>query len=215
MEEGGGETVEEIIRRYCVWRDRGKRELDDIVEHHAAVNSDLELHRRSRFGPNARLQPRWAGLIRLLFAADGVPTSREQVRSFQRSKLGRMGGTNSLLELLPLPSPHLDEWPYSRYSAIPCLQDRTSYSNAIAPLRVEHLTARIREHRPKLVLFYGLKYRDWWQQIAGTPFGSTAVPGFELATGGSTLFAMTQHPVTPGVSNQYYVDAGALIAAHC
>ena len=111
----------------------------------------------------------------------------------------------------PLPSPSANEWLYSTHSAIPWLQDRAAYREHVAPMRVRHLQKRIGQHQPKLVVFYGLGYREWWGRLIGVPFAATVLDGFCVTSIHKTIFALTKHPTNTGITNQYFESAGSLV----
>ena len=206
MEEGGGDNFEEVASRVSAWTRRSKPELDDVLGFHR----ETRLHKW--FRPNPPLQPTWNKLIRLLLRAQGLSADTDTVRAYQGATLGRANGPNCLLELLPLPSPSANEWLYSTHSAIPWLQNRTAYREHVAPTRMRHLQERIGQHRPGVVVFYGLGYRQWWEQIVGSPFVATELDGFYVARTDPTFFALTKHPANRGITNQYFERAGTLVS---
>jgi hypothetical protein len=150
MEFGGGISPAEIVRTIQGWLDRGAPELEDLVSPERPAQGS------HWFEGRVPLQPTWAKLIRVALSAEGAPPSREQVRAYQRDKLGRIGGLDCILELLPLPSPGLNKWLfYPDYSGLPYLSNRATYTSHVAPERAEHLRQRISEHCPGAVVFYG------------------------------------------------------------
>ncbi|HMA37961.1 MAG TPA: hypothetical protein VKY74_26160 [Chloroflexia bacterium] len=160
------------------------------------------------------LQPTWARLIRVVLSAEGPAPSTEQVRAYQKDRLGRQGGLDCLLELLPLPSPGVGRWLfYPEYSRLPYLRNRKTYTQQVAPARIAHLRARIAEHRPGVVIFYGAGYEHWWRQIAGVDFQPSAVAKVAIAGNGPTRFVIMQHPTAHGLPNSYFDAVGQLIAA--
>ena len=99
MEEGGGDSFEELNRRFDVWRERGKQELEDLPAYSRLVGVGRW------FEDRPKLQSTWSKLIRLYLSAYETPSGTDAVREFQRARLGRQDGDIALLELLPLPSP--------------------------------------------------------------------------------------------------------------
>jgi hypothetical protein len=205
MEEGGGDSLAEVQSRIAAWEHRGKPEVDDVAEFHALTGLDKWFRR------DPPLQRTWAKLIRLLLVAEGQVPEVAAAKAFQGAELGRRGSRTCILELLPLPSPSSSEWLYSSCSSIASLRDRNTYREHVAPMRVQHLRTRIREHQPALVLFYGLVYRNWWEQVSGVSFDRTEIDAFYLATSDTTLFALTRHPTHTGVTNRYFEEAGRLV----
>jgi hypothetical protein len=206
MEEGGGADAAYVTRKISDWRDSGRQELQGYSTEHAGDRW---------FGPHARLQPTWSRLIRILLSAEGVPQDREDVRTYQRTKLGRSAGNDCLLELLPLPSPSTGGWLYGRHSRLPSLATREIYKQAWSPLRATHIQQRIAQYKPKVVVFYSISphYLYWWKHIAGVPLTATTLDGCRMGSNGATVFAIVKHPVARGSSNAYWATVGQLIAA--
>jgi hypothetical protein len=205
MEEGGGNTVEEVATRLRLWNERGQKELEDLD----MFSSSPALAKW--FTPRPPLQATWRGLIRLILSAEGRSTDPETARVYQGTQLGRAGGNNCILELLPLPSQSVGHWIYGAHSALPELRNRETYLERIIPGRVAHQRNRIREHRPKAVIFYSRNYQPWWEQITGVSFGAPIAPGLHVIKQEHTLFAMTMQPTYRGVTTQYFIQAGAAI----
>jgi hypothetical protein len=209
MEVGSDGTVDEIARRLNTWQGQGKPELADVVTFSNGVGGLAG----QWFRPNPGIQPTWGRLIRILFALRGVSPTREQVRQFQAEELGRLGATNAIIELFPLPAFSTGHWPYANWSSLPYLRDRRSYYEEVGPARVRRLATRIQEHRPKVVLCYGLQHRAWWEQVTGRRFTASDVPGLELAAATPTLFALIPHPTFHGISNSWLESVGAAVRA--
>ena len=206
MEEGGGADAGYVTRKITDWHDHGREELQEFGAEGGWIMWT---------GTHAKLQTTWSRLIRILLSAEGRPTGREDVRTYQRTKLGRRSGETCLLELLPLPSPSTGGWLYSRYSRLPSLASREVYTQAWSPRRAAHIGRRIAEHQPRVVVFYsvGAHYQYWWNQIAGVPLVATALDGCRIGRNGATVFAIVKHPAARGLSNAYWATAGHLIAA--
>ena len=189
MEEGGGDTLDEIERRLKSWDGRGRNELEDLHGYHQALG--ITRH----FGPQARIQSTWGKLARVALVAQGRLDDRESVRDFQRSELGRWEGSTALIELLPLPSPSTKAWRYAD-TGIEALKSRDTYRQAILPLREQAIRQAIDRYQPPAVVFYGLEYLKVWERISATDFSSAA--GELNLT--ETNFIIAPHPVARGVS---------------
>ena len=203
MEEGGGATESEIRDRLDAWEAGGRRELDDVIAFHRRTGLSRW------FEPNPPLQSTWRLLIRMLMVIDGETPSVESARAFQGGRLGRIGGSNSIVELFPLPSPGKDRWHYDEWSALPELRSRSAYQAALKGPRVQHLWRRIQEHKPRLVVFYSIGDMPTWTEVSQCKFTKHEV--FYLATKGETLFVVTKHPVSFGASNAYFDSAGSAV----
>jgi hypothetical protein len=124
---------------------------------------------------------------------------------------------------MPLPSPNLGEWPYRRFAVqhrdLAFLESRRKYQDAIVPHRIQHLRRQIKEQRPRVVCFFGLKYLDHWSQICDVELSSQRVEGregnvlgtFYSSSNDSTLFIVTAHPSAFGGSNTYFNRVGQII----
>src|SRR5689334_17327054 len=86
MEEGSTGTFEEIALRLRQWDQRGRNELEDVVDYHAWTGNPR------LFGPDAKIQPTWGGLIKIILSTEHQSLDRERVRRFQREQLGRAHG---------------------------------------------------------------------------------------------------------------------------
>ncbi len=205
MEEGGGNSFTEVAKRLNAWADRGRCELEDLAEYHAAIGITY------LFNDRPKLQPTWNKLIRILLSSHGQTPATEQVREYQRASLGRLDGDTCLLELLPLPSPSTGHWLYARHSRLPYLANRKTYRQVCLAPRISHLQRRIIEYKPRAVVFYGFSYREHWRAIAGVDLVQEW-DGVCTGRNRSTLFVMTRHPVAKGVTNDYFHQVGRLIA---
>jgi hypothetical protein len=209
MEEGGGRDFAEIAARLASWDRYGRQELGSLGHW-----GDGPPHPFFRERP--RLQRTWAALIRLALSLQGEPVTTDAVRAFQRDRLGRAGGDNCLLELLPLPARSTRDWLYGAYSTLPALRTRESYLTRYAPDRARHLRNRVAEHQPEVVIFYSVNgwYHQWWEVIAGAPLPFIQLDGwkFALARSGPTTFAVVAHPATQGITNAYFAAAAQAIA---
>lgn len=203
MEEGGGDSFSEVTKRLETWASRGKREIDDVAEYLTAVGI-THLH-----SGRPELQSTWSGLIRILLSCEGETPTTEQVREYQRTSLGRLTGNTYLAELFPLPSPSLGHWLYAEHSALPYLVNRKVYRQTCLAFRSAHFRKRIGEHKPAVVVFYGLSYRKYWQAIAGVDL-LPELDGVYAGGDGATFFVVTRHPAR-GVTNEYFHQVGRLI----
>jgi hypothetical protein len=213
MEEGGGNSLDDVALRIIRWDRLGRSELGDP----RGENYDP----RTSDSPWFRLRPRpqstWKQLIRMALIAQGKSPSLDDIRTYQRDRMGRVDGDMCLLELLPLPSPSTGHWRYSAFSSLPYLTTRSTYMEHCAPFRAAHLHARIKEHKPRAVVFYSFNrwYRQWWDQIACVPFTRIQVSGGDILLGANstTTFMIVKHTASRGIRNRYFEDAGKLLTA--
>jgi hypothetical protein len=186
-------------------RNRYKKELEDLEEYHDCIGVE------NLFNDRPKLQPTWNKLIRILLSSrEGISTT-EEVREYQKNKLGRLSGETCLLELLPLPSPSIGEWLYAQHSKLPHLIDRESYIRNSIPSRITHLQNQIQQYQPKVVIFYSLSYQEYWKKIAGINFQPNS-DGIHIGHNESTLFVITKHPASRGIKNEYFHQVGKIIS---
>jgi hypothetical protein len=83
--------------------------------------------------------------------------------------------------------------------------------------RIATIRARIAEHRPTFVLFYGagrdpvegLPYLERWSEIAGVPFETNVV----LRRDG-TAYVATPHLTAHGLTNAFWTELGKRLASN-
>lgn len=166
MEEGGGDSLDEVNAKLTNWDKRGQRELEDLAEFHYAIGTV------QWFRPHSKIQPTWSKFVRIILAAEDEKLSTESVRCYQTDQLGRKKGESCLLELLPLPSPSLGHWHYAHRSQLSQLRNRQTYMDYYAPRRAIHIRQKVQRHKPKAVVFssIGPQYQIWWKEIAQVTF---------------------------------------------
>jgi hypothetical protein len=208
MEEGGGKSFEEINSRLIHWVDGGKKELEDVAEYHQKFGMGYF------FKDNPKNQSTWNKLIRIILANEGSNLDLVDVKSFQKTELARTNSNNCLIELFPLPSPSSNKWLYCEILKIGYLKSRAGYKNHLINLRTTSIQEKIQYHSPKMVIFYGnnAEYRKYWSLIAKAPFIQVDIGGKTAYTAekDGTLFIIVNHPVSTGITNQYFHDIGKL-----
>jgi hypothetical protein len=209
MEEGGGRDVEELTRRVETWDARGRQRLEDLADYHRAIG--MSHHFEAPFP----LQRTWGPLARVLQAALGASTDHPALRRVQTTQLGAHGGGAALLELLPLPAPDTESWPYAALATnLPALRDRAAYRTTYEPARLAMLRGLIREGGPRAVVCYGLGYRDAWTALAGAPLRPVTIAERRcyVGEGAGPMFLAVPHPVAHGGTNRFWEAVGSVVA---
>jgi hypothetical protein len=206
MEEGGGNTEQEIQARLGAWDGRGRREIEEIDEFHRAIGQD------KWFTYHPPIQKTWAAAIRMVLAIDGKATDLESVRAYQRDWLARAGGETRLSPLFPLPSKSIDHWNYEAWSGAQQFANRRSYKEHFESLRIEHLRKAILGSAPLTVSFFGASYFEYWARIAKSDFRVSS-DGLQFGRMGSTKFVVCNHPATQGITNEYFISAAQVLGA--
>ncbi|MBD2439921.1 hypothetical protein [Nostoc sp. FACHB-110] len=210
MEEAGGD-FKDINNRINIWAKRSHREIDDVAEYH------IDIGWPAGFQSGAAIQPTWKGLIRAVLSAKGKENiTVEDIRKYQINELGRKDNETCLLELLPLPSPSLKHWIFKHHTKLTYLSDRAAFENYCLETRRNYIAQKIKEHKPKGVVFYGKLYEYSWrkitEKITNVEFTSTS-EGFLTCRNNHTVFVMAKHPVAFGLTKQYFHSIGRAIAA--
>jgi hypothetical protein len=217
MEEGGGERIEEIEARLDAWVRRNMPVVDDLAVFHQ------EFGDTSRFVPGAPIQSTWRQLMRTMLILRGMAqagkAATELIRQYQIAEFGRIGSGVALLELMPLPKPGINEWPYDAWTCpdtMPYLQSIPLYKAEIEPIRIDAIRQAILDHGPRVVVFYGKGYQKQWEAICGMPFRGDGYPLVARAeTPGAqhqTVFLLLPHPAAHGSITVHYENAAAMLA---
>lgn len=214
MEEGGGNSYEEINNRLTVWDRHGRRELEPLHTFH----QDICMGEYFQMPP--KRQPTWNKLIRVLLSATApdwdsktAQLQGKAVQDYQIHKFGHIPGQDCLIELFPLPSPSTNHWIYADHiSKLSQLKDRKSYRKHYLPMRVPHIKERIHQYNPAVVVFYGLSYRRYWEQIVENSFSYDPTHGIYILQKNATLFIIIAHPARrPDYA--YFHTVGQLVAS--
>lgn len=208
MEEGGGNSFTEVQARLSAWEQFGKPELADLRDFH------LLLRMPEFFTPPVKLQRTWMQIARITLAAKGEPHSLNELRTYQQDHLGRKSGETCLMELLPLPSPRTSAWEYNKWSTLPFLAKREAYHHSILPQRSAYLRKQILENEPEFVIFYGIGYSSYWQDIVGKEVEFQEQGDFWSAITSHTIYLMVKHPNARRLSNTYFENVGAYMHEH-
>ena len=205
MEEGGGNDLNRVITRITAWQELGVTDLVDIYDFHMRINYP------AYFTNPVKLQRTWIQQARIVLAAKGKPSKAADVKIYQRDIIGRKDSQTCLLELLPLPSPSTSDWFYNRWTDIDFLRTRESYRNYCLPWRITNIQSRIQQYQPKLVIFCGKSYSEYWHKIAGRHLIFQDQGDFQAAKSEGILYLIIKHPATIGITNAYFERVGEFV----
>lgn len=217
LEQGGGVSFEEIQQRLQVWVANGKHELEDAAHYHQSIGYGYLFDHEK-----PKLQATWAKLIRTIYGTQGKmdkDVTAKEIAAYQAKSFLRVNSNSCSIELLPLPSPSMNEWLYAQYSGLDYLQSRAAYREQFAEQRAKAIRQKIAIYRPKLVLFYGVQpeYLTWWKEIAASEFTTKTITGkftADFALKGRTVFVISRHPVATGLTSEYWHQLGQAIAEY-
>lgn len=215
LEQGGGNSYDEIQKRLEVWDSNGRPSLENAATYHRAIGLDHFFDVEK-----TKLQSTWARLIRTILGYEGKSsdnTKIKEVKEYQLNHFLRDTSNSCSIELLPLPSPSMNKWIYKNHSDLPYLESRYIYREKFASDRANTIKQRILEHQPKFVMFYGIhpEYVAWWEYIAGRTFTTIQItPKFsaDFLKSNSTIFVISRHPVAHGTTNEYWHQLGETIS---
>ncbi len=156
-------------------------------------------------GDRPPIQSTWNPIIRILLALEGVRSaSTDEVRAYQRDRLGRTGERGALIELLPLPAPGIAHWPYAEI--FPAYPTRERYLTEQKPKRIKLLRGHL-AYGPRIVVAYGSQYWDDYKQLFPNHRAWRRSGPFEVADDGRTRVILTPHLTARQMNGQ----RGALI----
>lgn len=178
MEEAGGGEVNL----------RARLKFDQIEDLRNA-HLQLGIH-RFHDGPRPTIQRTWRGLAYIMLRLHGQDPTRDAIREYQSRELGRSGGETLLLELMPIPKPTLNSWPYT--DLLPQFKSREEYYRQIMPQRIELLRRLIRQHPPRILVAYGKRYWNEFRQLF-TNVEFSVENQFEWAVSAETLVVFADH----------------------
>lgn len=196
-EPGGADEPEQ----YASWLRLGGSELIDCRAHDrdCSASDDVMLWH----GVGGSLQPTWRPLIALLLAYQGAAAyDRVAARHYQDQDWGSTTGETALVELSAIAAPS------------------TSVKDALRlthlPERITRIRARLAQHRPKFVLFYGggrdpifgRPYVERWSEIAGT-----ALEPNMIALNDGVAYLATPHLTSRGLTSAFWMDLGHRLAS--
>ncbi len=123
---------------------------------------------------NGDLQSTWKYPIALyLYLHSGIPLTIDErsnvIKEYQRNILADANKRETAtLELSPLPCPSTKEedWIYGSLD-IEGISSRKEYEKNYLQGRAEKLKGLVQRHKPKLVIFYSMKYLNYWEKIIG------------------------------------------------
>ena len=205
MEEGGGATTEDIEERIGAWEENGQQTLEDLKLYHDRMGETRW------FGEQAKIQPTWNKLIRIIHGIKGLTPQTEDIRTYQKNHLGRHYGETCLAELMPLPSPSTGDWLFSGISSLSGLSSREEYLRFWGGVRLQALATLINKYRPRYIVYYGLGYyQKWWSHLMPANHKEISIDGVSAYMGekGGTVFAVSPHPVTTGIENTFFNGLG-------
>ena len=195
--EQGMSSQEDISRRVEAWIKLGEKDLEDCRIFHEQIG-ELRWH-----GSKPKLQKTWKQLMLLLMAYEGnrldmsKPQDEQRLRVYQRDSWGRETGNTCVIELSGLPA----------HSYVTSRQQKSNLFEpaefeAIRDKRIRKICERLLQHKPKLVIMYGLSEKKHWNRIA-TFINEKFPHDVPLPA-----VRIVPHPVGYGIGNAHWEQLG-------
>lgn len=191
-EEGG--SISSLNQRIEVWNQLGKdKHFHDLKSFHLEFKNGTEIF----FEGNVKLQNTWNGIIEILFGILGKEISLKEKKIFQSTFLGSEKGETMLGELFPFSSKSLNDNDWLQFFGT----TKNEYWEKYSDQRIQLLTEKIKEFKPKLVVFYSESFQSQWKEIIHALDAqqiTTNNGNLPLATfaNDSTTFCIVPHPVS-------------------
>lgn len=191
MEERGCKTLAEAEFRLKVWRAPEDTDLAllrqtgliDLHQYHHGLGIDLL---------QMKLPKTWQYLIRLYLAGTtGKPVTREAVIGVLRVKWGAAEGPTCLAELQPLPCPNRGAWPWPQWCGVEARKQ--DFEKRVLPKRSQALASNRRHYKPRVVVFYGMGFDAYWQEIAGCRLSKIMDPDVYGGKADGSVFVSIPH----------------------
>jgi hypothetical protein len=170
--QGRHEKDNDLKPRLEAWLYFGGRELDDCRDFHDRIG-EKRWHRET-----PELQRTWRRLMLLLMTFLGRPTDDESLSEYQRDEWGRLSGETCVIELSGLAA-----------KSAKVRRDRKSFRVE----RIKTIRERMFQHKPELVVMYGLSEKRHWEAITEQRF-----PTGNILKLGHTIVAQPIHPMAYG-----------------
>lgn len=196
MEEGFHGEFGDLEKRFIKTKDKIVVDLKEEMK-------DLKDHMKW-FVPDSPMQRTWGKLIRIILTLNcDAEIDNEQIKEYQRTKLGKLNGDHCILDFMPLPcrSTKEKDWPYAG-CRIDYLKSRKKYKKIVMNLRSKLLKKMIEKYSPEMVILYSLKYLKIWRKIIGTPLRKEGTLHYIKIA--KTNYFVIRHPIArkPRLSNK-------------
>jgi hypothetical protein len=159
------------------------------------------------------LQATWRPLMRAwIVASEAKEPTQLELRHYQRQKWGRAGADHLLTELLPLPAPATNTWPYGARFGI----SRSDYESQWLPQRISLLRTLWNSSRvvPRVAVAYG---KSQWAAFRKV-FDLSEADGKPIQTGETAEaigyrrdrigIILAEHPQSHGIRDEYWNAVG-------
>jgi hypothetical protein len=212
IEEGGGNSEEEIKKRINSWF-KFQTDLIDIKQHH--INIGLP-----EYFIKGNLQPFWKKLIRIKLSIENKRCNNEIIRDVQKNNWGQLDSDNAIIELFPLPSPGENKWFYHKWANLNYLNNRYDYYQKVSGFRIDYIKSKIQQHKPRIVfLCASNSMMYYWNKLVGLDFKQNSERVkinknyIRILKNNNTCFVQTPHPAAL-IPNNFWDQVGQEIRGY-
>lgn len=204
-EEGG--SISSLNQRIAIWNQLGKdQHFHDLKSFHLEFKHGTEQF----FEGKVKMQNTWNGIIEILFGILDEEISLEEKKKYQSTFLGTDSGETMLGELFPFSSKSLNDNDWLHFFNV----SKQEYWKKYSEQRVQLLTQKIMEFKPKLVVFYSESFQSQWKEIIH------ALDAKQITTNNSDLplatfsnesitFCIVPHPVSLKMNGKVKREIGS------
>lgn len=204
-EEGG--SISSLNQRIAIWNQLGKdQHFHDLKSFHLEFKHGTEQF----FEGKVKMQNTWNGIIEILFGILDEEISLEEKKKYQSTFLGTDSGETMLGELFPFSSKSLNDNDWLQFFGT----TKNEYWEKYSDQRIQLLTEKIKEFKPKLVVFYSESFQSQWKEIIHALDAqqiTTNNGNLPLATfaNDSTTFCIVPHPVSLKMNGKVKREIGS------
>jgi hypothetical protein len=185
-EQGQGKSEDDDLGpRLRAWESLGKPELADLKEFHDKISQGMWTKE------GTPLQKTWRKLMLVLFSSRPALFDTENLREYQRTKLGRARGEigeTCLIELSGLPA-----------NSSKTVRDRKSFLDR----RISRIVRALETSTPKLIIMYGKGQKEHFAKIV------KPLPEIDnAAVVGKTVVLFTKHTNARKLTDEHWRNLG-------
>lgn len=158
------------------------------------------------FLPKSNIQKTRGKLILILLRLKWEKIENYEIKKFQRFNFARNNSNHCNLVFMPLPcrSVNTKDWFYDRFW-IEYLKKRSEYISKVMPLRIRYFSDLLKNHKPKIVIFYSFSYLNKWQEIIWSDFDKVNKYLYTKKIKNVNFFVIP-HPCAHGITNQRWLE---------
>lgn len=177
LEEGGGNSEEEVAGRLQRWARSGYPEIDYFSENGVPNKDHSSKYLPEEPGQRAHLQRTWSNQLRIVLGIEGTKLNNEIIRKMQVSEHGTKYGNTSLLELYPLPCNTSGAWNYKNFGLGSAYSSKAVYRKRLLSPRLNQIMASAARYKPAAIVF------TTWQQRSAIVEHVPGLMDLDIGTG--------------------------------